>query len=189
MTDIIERLRHPMLTLESAAEIVPVQDANLLREAADEIERLNRKHEQSVISFRETLDVKDTQIEQLRITCVSETKRISSQMAEIERLREALEWYAGSTVWFQSAIGGHTVSSEAEIDAGERARAALEEDDGHEAMALYEQGYRAGIAEAVKVVENFKRDASFDDSQVGAGEHNANQANIVAAIRALYLQK
>jgi len=92
---------------------------------AAEIERLNRKHEQSVISFRETLDVKDAQIEQLRITCVSETKRIASQMAEIERLREALEWYARSVVWFQSAIGGHTVSSEAEIDAGERARAAL----------------------------------------------------------------
>jgi len=80
-------------------------------------------------------------------------------------------------------------SNKGRARAREEAQAKIaEEDDGHEAMALYEQGYRAGwadaIDEAAKVVENFKRDASFDDSQVGAGEHNANQANIAAAIRA-----
>lgn len=34
------------------------------------------------------------------------------------------------------------------------------------------------------IAESYDRDASFDDSQVGASEHNANQANIAQAIRA-----
>ncbi|MDO8535149.1 MAG: hypothetical protein Q7S17_10480 [Xanthobacteraceae bacterium] len=45
--------------------------------------------------------------------------------------------------------------------------------------------YARGVEDAAKVAETYQRDASFDDSQVGAGEHNANQANIAAAIRAL----
>lgn len=34
-----------------------------------------------------------------------------------------------------------------------------------------------------RIVDNHKRDASFDDSMVGALEHNSNEANIAAAIR------
>jgi len=33
------------------------------------------------------------------------------------------------------------------------------------------------------IAANYKRDASFDDSMVGALEHNSNQMNIAAAIR------
>lgn len=49
----------------------------------------------------------------------------------------------------------------------------------------WQDGYRAGLEAAAKVAETYQRDASFDDSQVGAIEHNANQANIAAAIRAI----
>ncbi len=34
-----------------------------------------------------------------------------------------------------------------------------------------------------KIAGEYKRDASFDDSMVGAIEHNSNQQNIAAAIR------
>jgi len=53
------------------------------------------------------------------------------------------------------------------------------------ASGSWPEGYRAGLEAAAKVAETYQRDASFDDSQVGAIEHNATQANIAAAIRAL----
>lgn len=34
-----------------------------------------------------------------------------------------------------------------------------------------------------RIVDNYKRDASFDDSMVGAQEHNSNESNIARAIR------
>lgn len=37
--------------------------------------------------------------------------------------------------------------------------------------------------EDARIAESYQRDASFDDSAVGASEHHANQANIAAAIR------
>lgn len=43
---------------------------------------------------------------------------------------------------------------------------------------------RAAYEHAAKIAENHKRDASFDDSMAGALEHNSNQANIAAEIRA-----
>ncbi len=46
-----------------------------------------------------------------------------------------------------------------------------------------------GIERAAIVAGTYKRDASFDDSMVGAQEHNANQANIADAIRALAAAK
>lgn len=51
--------------------------------------------------------------------------------------------------------------------------------------AVRAEGFRQGVEEAARVAESYHRDASFDDSQVGAQEHNANQANIARAIRAL----
>lgn len=60
--------------------------------------------------------------------------------------------------------------------------------------ALQEEGYRIlgpgeidreTLERAAEVAETYQRDASFDDSMVGAQEHNANQANIADAIRSL----
>jgi hypothetical protein len=42
----------------------------------------------------------------------------------------------------------------------------------------------AALTEAARIARFFNRDASFDDSSVGAGEHNANQNNIASAIEA-----
>jgi len=58
-------------------------------------------------------------------------------------------------------------------------------------VAVWQERLRIDIARtlmaererAAKIAEGYKRDASFDDSMVGAVEHNANQANIAAAIR------
>lgn len=41
------------------------------------------------------------------------------------------------------------------------------------------------LERAATYAERYQRDASFDDSIVGAQQHNANQANIAAGIRAL----
>lgn len=49
--------------------------------------------------------------------------------------------------------------------------------------------YAEGVEAAAKAVEAYKRDASFDDSQVGALEHNSNEENIVCAIRSLLKDK
>jgi len=45
--------------------------------------------------------------------------------------------------------------------------------------------WNEAIAAAVQKVDAHKRDASFDDSMVGALEHNSNEANIAQEIRAL----
>lgn len=51
----------------------------------------------------------------------------------------------------------------------------------------FRRGAEAMREAAARCAETYKRDASFDDSQVGAIEHNANQANIAACIRSLPL--
>lgn len=68
-------------------------------------------------------------------------------------------------------------------------RAEIAEGLAKQIRALPAQERRAPESEIIErcaqIAENYKRDASFDDSQVGAGEHNANQINIANAIRAL----
>ena len=51
--------------------------------------------------------------------------------------------------------------------------------------AALDATYARALEDATTTVDKYKRDASFDDSGVGALEHNSNQANIAAAIRAL----
>ncbi len=59
----------------------------------------------------------------------------------------------------------------------------------NEAEARNATAYAEGVEAAAKAVEAYKRDASFDDSQVGALEHNSNEENIVCAIRSLLKDK
>lgn len=54
------------------------------------------------------------------------------------------------------------------------------------ARAILAERERATLVErerCARIVDNYKRDASFDDSMVGAQEHNSNEANIARAIR------
>lgn len=41
------------------------------------------------------------------------------------------------------------------------------------------------IEQCARIVESYKRDASYVDNSIGALEHNSNQANIAAEIRKL----
>lgn len=54
-----------------------------------------------------------------------------------------------------------------------------------ELQAQLKEAREAALEEAAQLVDRWKRDASFDDSQVGALEHNSNEANIAHAIRDL----
>lgn len=49
-------------------------------------------------------------------------------------------------------------------------------------LAAEKRGEERGMERAAEIAGGYKRDASFDDSMVGALEHNANQMNIAAAI-------
>lgn len=97
MTDIVELLRDLL-----SAELPPNRRA-IIEGAADEIERLRR----------ENLHLRQRSID-LNSACASGLRREQAANDEIERLREALRWYAGD---------GSTYDG---IDIGQRARAALE---------------------------------------------------------------
>ena len=97
----------------SASGKVGAEQARLERNAADRIETLNAMLKAAEESLGDQLAARKEQAD-----------RIEAQAAEIERLREALGWYAEDNHWRYIPAAG---CSCVDADGGDVARAALEE--------------------------------------------------------------